>query len=154
MAEVTSTSNANRVSQADDSEMHWHEATSKNGKKYRVGVPKSSCPDLSEQEVKDLFAGTHQGPSAGSIGNTAKLAENDGLKTGVISFSHTTSDEDINWQYTGNDDSWKKPAPRVKDLVDIDRYALCWNHLGWYDYKLKINCTETWSYTFYDETND
>jgi hypothetical protein len=137
MAEADSKSEAGRVPRLDDSEMYWHEATSKNGAKYHIGVLKSDYPDLSEQEVKDLFA-TKQGGK-----NT---------KPEIV---HTTGDQPISWPCTGNDDSWKVPAQRIKDLFDIKKYCVCNNFFSiWFDYKLWINIDQDWTYDFYDETGD
>jgi hypothetical protein len=137
--------------------MYWHEATSKNGKKYRIGVQKSDFPDLSEQEVKDLMSAPRKGPPEKSFDITAGLGLGDGeiLGTGLkAKITHTTGNDNIYWPYTGNDDSWKKPAQRVIDLFDIKQYCLCKNFGGWYDYKLWIDITQDWNYDFYDETGD
>jgi hypothetical protein len=154
MAEANSTSEAGRVPQVDDSEMYWHETTSKNGKKYRIGVLKSDYPDLSEREVKDLLGGIKQGIPEDSI---AGLGDGERLGTGrepMMKITHTTGDNPIYWPYTGNDDSWKPTVQRIKDKFDIKQYCLCKNFGGWFDYKLWIDITEEWNYDFYDETGD
>lgn len=157
MAEATSTSEIVRVPQVDDSEMYWQEATSRNGKKYRIGVPKSDYPDLSEQEVKDLLGAPKQGPPEEPLDSIAGLGDGGRLGVGgkpIRMITHDTGNDPIYWPYTGNDDSWKGVAPRIKDLFDIKQYCLCKNFGGWYDNKLWIDITEEWNYDFYDETND
>jgi hypothetical protein len=107
MADVNSTSKAGRVPQVDDSEIYWHETTSKKGKKYRIGVLKSDYPDLSEQEVKDLLGATKQGPPEKSLDSIAGLGDGESLVTGgkpIIEITHTTGNNPIYWPYTGNDE--------------------------------------------------
>jgi hypothetical protein len=157
MAEADSTSEAGRVPQVDDSEMYWHEATSKNGKKYRVGVLKSDYPDLSEQEVKDLLGASKQGPPEGSLDSISGLGDGKRLGSGgkpIMEIVHSTGDNPIYWPYTRNDDSWKKPAQRVRDKFDIKLYSLSMNHLGYYNHKLRIDIAQRWNYDFYDEAGD
>lgn len=157
MAEADSTSEAGRVPQVDDSEMYWHEATSKNGKKYRIGVLKSDHADLSEQEVKDLLGATMQGPPEESLDSIAGLGDCERLGTGgepILKITHTTGNDPIYWPSTRTNDSWKKPTQRIKDLFDIKQYCLCKNFGGYFDYKLWIDITQEWNYDFYDETGD
>jgi hypothetical protein len=71
---------------------------------------------------------------------------------------HTTDPHEIYWENTGSDDSWRKPVQRVKDQFDIQRYSFCNNNtpfVSWVcKYKLWIDITQTWSYTFYNEDGD
>ncbi|KAF8157591.1 hypothetical protein BJ912DRAFT_1070154 [Pholiota molesta] len=53
-----------------------------------------------------------------------------------------------------HDDSWKRPAPRVKDLLIRHQAILPLQEFGgWFDYKLWIDITQAWDhYDLYDET--
>ncbi|CAN5963951.1 unnamed protein product [Sphagnum jensenii] len=141
-AEDASTTGGNYVGTADDSRIQWKEATSANGAKYQIGVLKPDQWGAAEgEEEEDLLGST-------------KLQE----KAGRSLAGHTTQElithnlSDLWWPVT-QDDSWKTPAQRIKDIVDISQYSLTKN-TGWYQYVLWIKNTQTWDYTFYDETGD
>jgi hypothetical protein len=125
--------------------MQWKEATSANGAKYQIGVLKPDQWGAAEgEEEEDLLGPTKPQDKAGRslAGHTTKEL-----------ITHDLSLPDVWWPVT-KDDSWKTPAKVIKDSVDISQYCLTNNLLGWFDYALWIKNTQTWDYTFYDETGD
>lgn len=142
MSADASTTDANRVPTVDDSQIQWKDATSANGVKYQTGILKPEHSGVDEGEEKDLLRPTKlQKKAVGSLGG----------QTTLELVTHTLPD--LWWPVT-NDDSWKTPAKVIKDSVDIKQYCLTKNVGGWYDYKLWIDITQDWDYTFYDETGD
>lgn len=139
-AEAASTRDADLVKNVeDDGAYYWNEATSRDGKKYRIGVLKSDHPDRSEAEVKALF-GSNTPEKAGSLA--------------VESTEHVERanyDIDVSWPYPSSGPTSRE----VSDKIKIGYYKLSWNTGGYYDYCLAVTISEGgWAYQFDDETND
>lgn len=162
MTEDASKSEPGSVPHSADSGMFWHESTSKNGKKYCIGVAKSDHPDLTDQQLKELFdkaASKPQPPHLDTLQSTTDglLDVDSHTKAGPMAIpkiKHTTGNEPIYWPYAGSNDSWVKTVQRVKDWFDITRYSLSSINDVFYDYKLRVDITQAWNYRFYDDGGD
>lgn len=128
----TNASTTDTIIQPDDSRIVWSNATSMNGRKYRIGTLKTSDSDpaVPSAPADDKPSGDKPHPPEFIVHEV----------------------DDIYWPVSTP--TWLKPAQRIIDQVDISRYYVTKNPGWWYDYILYITNTENWSYTFYDETGD
>ncbi|KAF9046118.1 hypothetical protein BJ165DRAFT_1469147 [Panaeolus papilionaceus] len=60
---------------------------------------------------------------------------------------------EVDWPYY-NDDQFHDPGAEAKSRIGIDGFKLDWNTGGYFNYKLTINASEKWDYTFYDQDGD
>ncbi|KAF9046125.1 hypothetical protein BJ165DRAFT_1132155 [Panaeolus papilionaceus] len=126
---------------ADDSRVIYKEYENSNGKKYRAGYGIPDTEDLEAARVTVANFKDPNSPPAASFG-VMEVAQ---AKEKIII--------EVDWPYY-NDDQFHDPGAEAKSRIGIDGFKLDWNTGGYFNYKLTINASEKWDYTFYDQDGD